>query len=1079
MGTTLSIGAATILSHPPPGWHREETGSWYQGPHTWGWYYDQTLTASYRPGPGWYVDSAGRVVFGDVPDWRPTAWTYVQDWFLAGLLGASLRWVIRFWDRVRQGWQLSPRWARPLWVLWLPGLIGGASLVVWVLVSVGNHLQPGSFDLPTNEPDTTIPAFAVWDVGPLILVLAAITVVGTLFAPWCWYVIRACFVFVRSVGRASFFVLPGEVARFDQAAKPWQNTKKTADVEISLGQLAAVLRAATLVNRLEATGDEAVVEAALADLRQAADSLEIPDGFLFGVLSTVIMPTMSYVLRIRAERLHSTAALAESVAIAEQLRRKRFTTRRPSRITAHLTSRVLAARWARSGSVADLDRAIHEAYEAGGGRRSLLPGARRLNLAELLLVRAEHFDDLEALGSADRLLRPARWRSGRLRARAHFDRSRALLLRFHLHRDDHHRDLSLVRDALSDAQRAVERTSDQSPYLSARIFQHAECLWVWSTAGGAHEPGAEPEPEPEPGARAGAAPASAPTSAPATSQARNRWREAAGLLTAPAVDRLRAARRWAQAAAEAGEWEEAWTAYRVAVDLLPRLVWRGVARDDQEWLLSAWGDLPAEAVAAALNAGDLSGAVEVFEQGRAILWSQLADLRRSYSSGSNANHETIARLDSIRALLDTAGSAPNWVARQIQRRLPLATGISDEQRTALSREYEALIAMVDPVPKPGVEELGAAAADGPVVLVNVASRRSDALVVRAGQAPQLVPLPGLRLDEVQARLRRLEVASRPVPVPVPAEQSSGDLGAVADSDSAGIARIRLNRMLAGTLEWLWDAVAAPVLEALGHTSPTSPAEQAPRVWWCPSGPLAMLPLHAAGHHAKGTGETVPDRVASSYTPTLRSLSAIRDLPAASAESRALVVAMPQTPGHAALPGAAQERRTVEKAFQGHCRVLVGSTATLAAVQSALPECTWVHFACHGTQDPDMPAAAGIVLHDGVLSARLLSEAPTMNAEFAYLSACQSATPDHRILNESAHPAALLHLHGFRQVVATLGPIPDAQASRIAEALYCRWDDLGPAALPLLAHTLRQAVLAARDERPTAPARWSPYLHIGL
>ena len=49
------------------------------------------------------------------------------------------------------------------------------------------------------------------------------------------------------------------------------------------------------------------------------------------------------------------------------------------------------------------------------------------------------------------------------------------------------------------------------------------------------------------------------------------------------------------------------------------------------------------------------------------------------------------------------------------------------------------------------------------------------------------------------------------------------------------------------------------------------------MWWCPTGPLTILPIHAAGHHADSVSGTTPtkqsvlDRVVSSYAPTLSAL----------------------------------------------------------------------------------------------------------------------------------------------------------------------------------------------------------------
>ena len=79
------------------------------------------------------------------------------------------------------------------------------------------------------------------------------------------------------------------------------------------------------------------------------------------------------------------------------------------------------------------------------------------------------------------------------------------------------------------------------------------------------------------------------------------------------------------------------------------------------------------------------------------------------------------------------------------------------------------------------------------------------------------------------------------------------------------------------LRWLWQAVAATVIDKI---------EPGTRVWWCPRS-VHLPPLHAAGE--------VPDKVISSYTPTVGSLLRAWRAPAP-AEQRVLGVAVPDAPG---------------------------------------------------------------------------------------------------------------------------------------------------------------------------------------
>ncbi|MER7723089.1 CHAT domain-containing protein [Streptomyces sp. NPDC096323] len=84
-------------------------------------------------------------------------------------------------------------------------------------------------------------------------------------------------------------------------------------------------------------------------------------------------------------------------------------------------------------------------------------------------------------------------------------------------------------------------------------------------------------------------------------------------------------------------------------------------------------------------------------------------------------------------------------------------------------------------------------------------------------------------------------------------------------------------------------------EALADPHATHDGPGQPRVWWVPTGSLALLPVHAAGH--RDGSRTLLDRVISSYTPTVRSLNTARAAPPAPAGPRTpLAVTLSRTPG---------------------------------------------------------------------------------------------------------------------------------------------------------------------------------------
>ena len=97
---------------------------------------------------------------------------------------------------------------------------------------------------------------------------------------------------------------------------------------------------------------------------------------------------------------------------------------------------------------------------------------------------------------------------------------------------------------------------------------------------------------------------------------------------------------------------------------------------------------------------------------------------------------------------------------------------------------------------------------------------------------------------------------------------------------------------------------APPTEAT--SPPTKPGSHGGGSGGYPAACSACYPSTRPGYHRRGTGETVLDRVVSSYTPTVRALAHARDHAAEWAPRRTLIVAMPTTPGQLTLPSVMAE-----------------------------------------------------------------------------------------------------------------------------------------------------------------------------
>ncbi|MFB7406831.1 CHAT domain-containing protein [Streptomyces sp. NPDC056202] len=537
--------------------------------------------------------------------------------------------------------------------------------------------------------------------------------------------------------------------------------------------------------------------------------------------------------------------------------------------------------------------------------------------------------------------------------------------------------------------------------------------------------------------------------------------------TAAPLTRLRAARAWGFEAMTAHRPGEAATAYGHAVDQLPALASGRLPLVDAERALTESRGLAGDAAACALAAGDPVEALRLLEAGRGVLLGRGLGRRDNDLARLRAQDpRTADRLAWLRTRLNPSDSADPAAPEGTEGRERTE---GTEAPWELVSEWERTLAAVrrrdgfaDFLLPPDPAVLLAEGADGPVVLVNVSRFRCDALAITAGGL-RAVRLPRLDLVEVVdrttaflgalARLQAAEDDADPMAGPVAEDEIDGHLG------------------------WLWDTVTGPVLDALDITG-TPAGECPPRVWWIPTGPLAFLPLHAAGHHREAAGRTVLDRTVPSYAPTVRALAAGRRRAPAPPPSF-LVVAVPEAPGARPLPGAAGEGAAVAAALPG-ARLLSGAAATRDAVVSALADHTWLHFCGHGTSEPLTAVGSRLLVHDHLdhpLTVAGISRLDLSGAELAYLSACGTARSGFTATDEGLHLAGGLQLAGFRHVVGTLWEIDDTLSVHIAERVYAGLGVPDPVA-DRTAHAVRAAVRGVRDRYPRTPSLWAAHIHVG-
>lgn len=548
--------------------------------------------------------------------------------------------------------------------------------------------------------------------------------------------------------------------------------------------------------------------------------------------------------------------------------------------------------------------------------------------------------------------------------------------------------------------------------------------------------------------------------ADAFAEARQCFADAAASTVAAPAFRIRGYRALAELATgtDAGE---ALAAAEAAVGLLEAVVPGSLTSADRMHLLGKLAGLASQAALAALAAGQPRRAVELLEQTRGVLVAGTLDARGSDRDRLSEQYPALVRrLDQIRADLDASDGAD----------APPDDGTRRQQAYA---DWQELTAQIRALPgfedfhRPQASQLTKEAVVGPIVFVVAGDTHGDALILTGDpDDPVLdVRLPELSQNNTATHAEQLQEAL--------------DQAFTGHPAHAAAAREDIRAVLA----WLWDTVAGPVLSKLDCTLPAVSGATWDRVWWCPVGSLAFLPLHAAGRHsdlgtdAQADGRyAVLDRVTSSYTTTVRALAYARTRRTADIMSPPLVIAAADIPG-AELPGVRYETNAIAEAIPG-TQVLTDPSP--ARVLEALPSHGIAHFACHGRPDLSDPGASYLSLPTGQLTVAQISGLE-LAASLAYLSACSTAVTSRRLADESVHLSGAFQLAGYQQVIGTLWPISDDIAGTVSAEFYHELTanaDLTPD-ISEGAVALHKAVRRVRARYPDHPEKWAAYTHYGI
>ncbi|KAJ7653666.1 CHAT domain-containing protein [Mycena polygramma] len=466
--------------------------------------------------------------------------------------------------------------------------------------------------------------------------------------------------------------------------------------------------------------------------------------------------------------------------------------------------------------------------------------------------------------------------------------------------------------------------------------------------------------------------------------------------------------------------------------------------------------LPCRAASCALELGNVEGAVELLEQGRGQIWGKIADYSLPLDMLVSKSEDLTDRFRPVCVSLELLSQAGSGILLDDLQRTEKRNTLIGEWNDLLGeiRKVDGLAGFLEPK---SFIMLRAAASQGPVIMLNVDTARSDAIIVQDAKAPHLVPLPqdlARIVPQLALIVANVKGSSRRM---IPSKDESQCLSAVAQK--------------------LWQYICGPVvveLRALGF-------EQKSHIWWCPTGALASLPIHASGP-CKNAEKDLMDHFISSYTPSLLSLlraQARRDEDIVRRQVQVLAVGQSNS-----LPQVSDELAYIQSIFSSAALVLDRADATPEAVEKNIHHYHVVHFACHGSLDIVNPLDSFLALHGSNLSLKNLAfNGGLFGGQLAFVAACDSAgTVTGSSTDEAITLAAAFQIRGFSSVIGTLWEMLDADGPPLARDFYRYLLPDGVENSDCLrlqpAQALHLAVTKMR-ERMVPRERWSTFIHIGL
>ena len=462
------------------------------------------------------------------------------------------------------------------------------------------------------------------------------------------------------------------------------------------------------------------------------------------------------------------------------------------------------------------------------------------------------------------------------------------------------------------------------------------------------------------------------------------------------------------------------------------------------------------AVALAVQSTHFALAVQFVEQGLSVIHQQLWKLRDEYIKLSNQYPKKACDLKLLSTLFTQKRHLSGKYDDNFFVFLLQSEATRYKQLIAEIRSYDGFHSFLH---SSDYLELSYAAQDGPVIVLNCTNIQSNALIILYPEYPPISVNLKFSENDANHQMNGLRSALRQYSIKARNTDRTGRLAPEFTSDN----------QFTTVISWLWKFVVEPVFLELQKNN-----IHAGRIWWCTSGPLTYLPIHAAA--------PVESPYIQSYTTTLSGLiQARKQISQKTCNTCAIIgVSRPLDLFFKSLPFVSKEVAIVQSLLTSYQPVqLLDSHATVDKVSQEMQNASWLHLACHGQQNYDDPLKSSLVLYDGQLELEKIISSNLPNAKFVFLSACETAMGDANLINEAMHLTGGFITAGFLGAIGTLWSMSDFVGPIVAEKVYAKvCEKQNEPEVTLAAEGLHLAICELRKQG-VSYEKWMSFVHFGI